>query len=610
MAEQIPARLTADLFLVHAPSVYDFRERDDMLFAYLSDSDSVNVTSIYEMYPIGWFSIKQRLADCGFEAQIINVASLMLMYPDLDVRRLLERLHAPIFGFDLHWMTQCHGAIELAGLLKEVHPDALAIFGGISATYFASELITYPSVDVVVQGYDTLDPVTRLVTEVTQGSRDLSSIPNLLYKTGGEVQATGFTHKPGARYNDVRNDWSYYQGTPGGGPTVSKLIMTLPNTGCAHDCGWCGGSRFAYHNIMGVRRTLVQKDNDLIIEELRTMKEAAKRTSIYALQCYSESKTRMHRYLDAVKEMGYKSVFFEQFNLTSPDTLQKMGESTAAYIMLSPESHDPKISAAAGRGTYTMEEMEEWIPRALEAGVKGVMVWFFIGMPYQDQQSVMATIDYSERLIRKFGGQQALPLICPMVPFLDPGCRFFEEPERHGYKIFHHSLEEHRQAMIEPLWHRRLNYETRWLDRRQLQTVSYDAITRLVEIKGEYGVLPMAFCNAILKTIEETRQLLAEMERALQLDGALPPALRSEIRTYNRKILAYSSDQIVPMPRPFGGRWFDDLTVPRAMIEEIRAVPVGKREGNDGQPAGSPARSNGPSAKSPQSGIALGHGAR
>ncbi|WJV44216.1 hypothetical protein [Streptomyces flavofungini] len=63
------SRLEADMFLLHAPSVYEFRERDDMLFAYLSDSDSdsVNVTSVYEIYPIGWFSIKQLLADCGFE---------------------------------------------------------------------------------------------------------------------------------------------------------------------------------------------------------------------------------------------------------------------------------------------------------------------------------------------------------------------------------------------------------------------------------------------------------------------------------------------------------------------------------------------------------------
>ena len=31
--ETVASRLEADLFLVHAPSVFDFRERDDMLFA-------------------------------------------------------------------------------------------------------------------------------------------------------------------------------------------------------------------------------------------------------------------------------------------------------------------------------------------------------------------------------------------------------------------------------------------------------------------------------------------------------------------------------------------------------------------------------------------------
>jgi clorobiocin biosynthesis protein CloN6 len=284
----------------------------------------------------------------------------------------------------------------------------------------------------------------------------------------------------------------------------------------------------------------------------------------------------MHRYLDAVKEMGYKSVSFEQFNLTPLDTLKKMGESTSAYIMLSPESHDPKISKAAGRGTYTMEQMENWIPRALDAGVKGIMVWFFIGMPYQDRQSVMDTIAYSERLIRKFGGWNALPLICPMVPFLDPGCRFFEQPEQHGYRIFHRTLEEHRQALVEPLWYRRLNYETRWLGRRQLQDVSYEAISRLVEIKGEYGVLPPEFCHAILDTIAETKKLLAEIESAMLLDGRLPASLRDEMRVYNRKILAYSTDQIIPVRRPFGGRWFDDVTVPKEMIDDLRAVPAGR----------------------------------
>src|SRR5579864_5902351 len=209
--------LKADLFLLHAPGVYDFRDRDDILFAYLSDSDSVNVTSIYEMYPLGFFAIKQRLREHGFQAEIINLASLMLMHPRLDVEALLGRLEAPVFGFDLHWMAPCHGSIEIAKLVKAIHPESLVIFGGISSTYYADQLIQYPAVDVVVKGYDTLDPVTMLMEAVKRGERDFDHIPNLMYKRdGAEVTDTGFTHKPMQHYNDATVDWSYYREAKGG----------------------------------------------------------------------------------------------------------------------------------------------------------------------------------------------------------------------------------------------------------------------------------------------------------------------------------------------------------------------------------------------------------
>ena len=221
-----------------------------------------------------------------------------------------------------------------------------------------------------------------------------------------------------------------------------------------------------------------------------------------------------------------------------------------------------------------MAEMEAWIPKALDAGIAGIMVWFFIGMPQQTPQSVLETVAYSKSLLKKFRGQNVLPLICPMVPFLDPGSRFFEEPHQHGYRIFYRTLEEHRQAMLEPLWYKRLNYETRWMSRRDLQDVTYEAIARLVSIKGQMGILPSSFCGAILDTIDETESVLAQIERAIELDGRLPPDLRDMICTYNRKILAYSSDQIIPIPRPFGGRWFDDFTVPLKMIQQLLFSPI------------------------------------
>ena len=95
--------------------------------------------------------------------------------------------------------------------------------------------------------------------------------------------------------------------------------------------------------------------------------------------------------------------------------------------------------------------------------------------------------------------------------------------------------------------------------------------TRLLDScasKGELGCLPPQFSKAVLSSIDETKPLLVEIERAIRSDGSLPADLRNVVRSYNRKILAYTSDQIIPIPRPFGGRWFDDFTVPRDLIRE------------------------------------------
>ena len=50
---------------------------------------------------------------------------------------------------------------------------------------------------------------------------------------------------------------------------------------------------------------------------------------------------------------------------------------------------------------------------------------------------------------------------------------------------------------------RRLNKETEWMSRRQIQDVTYESITRLVTIKGEMGVLSEALCKVVLRTIDD-----------------------------------------------------------------------------------------------------------
>ena len=85
-----------DVLLVHAPSVYDFRHRDDIVFAYLGNSDSVHVSSIFEMPPVGVLALAQHLRRCGLRAEFFNVASRMLRDPGFDVEAFFRRAPADL----------------------------------------------------------------------------------------------------------------------------------------------------------------------------------------------------------------------------------------------------------------------------------------------------------------------------------------------------------------------------------------------------------------------------------------------------------------------------------------------------------------------------------
>ena len=136
----------ADLVLLHAPSVYDFRKLP-ILFGPISDL--VPSTPIFEMYPIGFSSIAEHLERNGIRVRIVNLALRMLKDKNFDAEKLIAKLHPRAFGIDLHWLPHAHGSLEVAALCKKHHPEIPVIFGGYSSSYFHEELIRYPQVDFV-----------------------------------------------------------------------------------------------------------------------------------------------------------------------------------------------------------------------------------------------------------------------------------------------------------------------------------------------------------------------------------------------------------------------------------------------------------------------------
>jgi clorobiocin/coumermycin A biosynthesis protein CloN6/CouN6 len=568
-----PATVTADLLLLHAPAFFDFRERGDVYFPYLSTSGDVPITPLYEYFPVGFKTLQRYLGARGHDVKLLNLASALLKYPTLDLERVFVDLQVRLVGIDLHWMIHCHGSLEVARLLKRVRPDIPIVFGGISSTYYADELVRYPFVDMVMRGYDTHEPMATLMAAL-KTTRDLRAIPNLLWKDpGGTVYDNGYLHKPAGFSCGI--DWSSIPREQVQGLPILELLSTQ-NAGCRFNCGWCGGSRDAFARIHGQTGLLPQKSASEIDFELSTAKSFASQYHFYAVGSYNESEERLLHFLEQVGETKFKSVSYEQFLLTPEPILRAMAKANPrTSITLSPESHDMRVARLAGRGAYTPEAMEAWIERALDCGIFEIDLWYFIGMPEQDAASVWATVEYCRHLLRKFKGKRVVPMLCPMIPLLDPASTFFEQPEQHGYRVFCRSIDDHRRALGRASLINRINYETRWLSRKDLVTVGYSAVAALVGMKGEIGLLPGALAAAVRRKAHDALAFIEVVhavdcipdvaERRRELDN-----LSSEIRRRNRTVFfAGVENQAFPVGRQIGGRWFDEIPIRPAPVAQV-----------------------------------------
>ena len=572
--------ISADMLFLHAPAVFDFRDRTDIYFPYLSTSGDVPITPLYDYFPLGFKSLKRVLSHNGYKVELLNLSSLLLKYPKIDVTSIFKAIDIRILGIDLHWMVHVQGSLAIAELFKRIHPHTPVIYGGISSTYFAHELIRYPFVDMVMRGYDTHQPMTQLLGAL-ENEQQLLKIPNLFWKNKqGEIIDNGYSHISSTLSCGI--DWSTMptQQATGTSFPIQEVIATQ-NAGCAYNCGWCGGSRDAYLRINQLDHSMKSTIHKPLAEtayEFRTMARIPDKENyhFYTVNSYSESNSRFDYFLDRVAEANFKSVSYEQFKLTANDVLKKMAATNPrTSITLSPESHDVHVAKRAGRGAYTPAEMEKWIARALDYGIYQIDIWYFVGMPEQDKKSVEATLDYCDHLLKKFEGKRVYPYICPMIPFLDPGSAFFEQPEPHGYRLFYRSVEEHRLGMTRASLINRINYETKWLSRADLVHVGFWAVRRLTEMKTKYGIYPRGVGHHVCRRIDDA---LAFTDVVHEIDCLADSKVRrrelerigSEILRRNREVFrAEVANQAFPIQREIGGRWFDELLWDHDTLEQF-----------------------------------------
>jgi B12-binding domain/radical SAM domain protein len=531
-----------DLLLLHAPSVYDFRQR---AILYGPVSDMVPSSTVFEMYPLGFLTIASYLHDRGMQVRIVNLALRMMNSRRFDVPRFLARQRPKAVGIDLHWLPHAHGALEIARIVKEIFPDVPVIMGGLSSSYYHRELIGYPQVDFVLRGDSTEPPLHQLLLAL-QGGDPVDKIANLTWKDSGAVRVNPLTFVPASLdYVDLRPDlmvemvmrYRDLESTlPFNGWWSNPITTVFTVKGCAFECVTCGSSHTSCTHLTK-RQKPVYRSPASLVANMQAIGRLVCGPILLVGDLLMAGPEHAVEVLERLKAANLPNeIVFEFFALPPASFLQDIDRCVRHWSMeFSPESHEQAVrDAQEGESGYTTEDMEAIIIEAVRLRCTRIDIFFMIGLPAQTAASVRDTVEYCGHLFQ-LGDKRLSCFISPMGPFIDPGSRGFEEPERFGYRLFARTLEQHRQLLVQPTWERILNYETRWMTRRELVDATYDAAQRLNELKVEHGRLSARRGRGVANGIAAARALRSRLDAEIARGGAgtAAEALKGQITRFS-----------------------------------------------------------------------------
>jgi len=513
-----------DIIFLHAPSVYDFRK--EFLF-YGPVSDMVPSTPVFEMYPFGFTTMAAHLAKNGFKVRIVNLASMMLNHRNLDVEKLIKKLDAKVFGIDLHWLPHAHGALEVAKLVKENHPEAKVLMGGFSSTYYHEELLNYSQVDMILKGDSTEVPLQHLMEALKKGT-PLDKVENLSWKDENGAHHTPITYVPdNLDYQDVDYGWIVksvikHHDIEGHKPFKDwdryPITMVFSIKGCHLNCSVCGGSCPAMHRFLNRQRPAFRAPEKLA-QDVRNIQNYIKAPTFIVGDPRRGGLDYMDRFFAEVKRLGVTNPLIFEFFTPPDEEFYKLASTHKAgfSVEISPDSHDPEVREALGR-KYSNEELEESIRNALKYGAGRFDVFFMIGLPKQTRESAVQSAEYAKRLYEVANKDPRLCVfISPLAPFLDPGSMAFEDPEKYGYVSLARTLEEHRARLPSPSWKYVLSYETKWMTRDDIAEVSYEAADAINKARFECGLINKEELEFRLQRSSEAVTMMKKVDAAVAL---------------------------------------------------------------------------------------------
>ncbi|MFT4570922.1 MAG: radical SAM superfamily enzyme YgiQ (UPF0313 family) [Hyphomicrobiaceae bacterium] len=431
-----------DCLLLHVPKFSS---------VYAPLGEFMNITYM----PMGLPAIANWLERNGVSTEIIHLGVEWIKDPKHSTVEEISNMDVSLIGMALYWHYQTFDVLDVAERIKAAKPEAFIFLGGITAAYFARDILAeYPFVDAVIVGDGEISAVE--LAEAHAGKREMSDVANLVYRRAdGEIisntrrvasdqdmidQLT-FGDLSMVRNADIYVDRFGFplaypkQFSAGRNDATQKLgkrsfFPLFTGRGCAWECTFCGGNRAVLGDLTATAK-LRFRNYSRVVDDIELALGHGYRTMAL---CFDPTPDRDDYYVDMFREIRRRKLdvdfYFECWGLPTRRFLTEWVETFGhnnehSYLALSPDAGNEEVRRKNKQPFYTDEEFFKSMDDLEEFGITAD-IFFTTALPYEN---VHTALDANKMIRRIRDNYTISKRIMIWSVQLEPGSPQYERPE-------------------------------------------------------------------------------------------------------------------------------------------------------------------------------------
>jgi len=438
-----------DAVLFHPPrSMPAYRKEIPLLGSIFSRLKNEIAVPEYSVMPMGLISLASILEKEGLEAKVVNLGLKYQLKPSLNIERYIKSLNAKVFAVSFNWVFHANSALEIARTCKRLHPNSLVIIGGLTATWFAEEIMRkHLFIDAVLLG-ECEESIVKFVKNY-KGKR-LDGVDGIFFRDESRLKINPIKAPPKSldtydfiNFNLVEDRKEYFKTDIAGFSPQKPPSAWLPIArGCIYNCIFCGGSKEAY-NRLTKREEIIFRSPDRICEDVQRLVGQGVRTICFSHDPQLGGEKYYKEIFNGIKKMRIDtSAYIEVFQLPTRNFIKQLTEtfSIKPNIAISPETGSENLRKFLGKD-FTNRDLLKAINESIRNGIFPA-IFFTPGLPGETHNSFTSTLKMIEKITT----------MCPYLAIssasaytIDPNCSMAVQPEKYGIQLIFKSLEDYRR---------------------------------------------------------------------------------------------------------------------------------------------------------------------